>query len=111
VKKNGTMGSPMATYLAEKSTSKAMAAAFKATKIKARTPYEAGRVTYATLVGGSGKVSAFTLQKWMGHADVKTTEGYVKQQDGLSAGELAALGGRQSKVPRHVAGRAYCPRA
>jgi len=91
VRKDGRLASQMGTYLAGKSTGPAMAAAFKAAGLKPRTPNEAGRVTYATLVGGSGKVSAFTLQKWMGHADV-TTECYVKQQPGLSAGELAALG-------------------
>ena len=80
-------------YLGFKAISRALGAGFRAAKLDPRTPYEAGRVTFATLVGGSGKVSAFTLQKWMGHADVKTTEAYVKAQPGLSAGELAALGG------------------
>ncbi len=93
VRKNGQPGSEMGKYLADKSIDKAMAAAFKAAKIKPRTPYEAGRVTYGKLVGGSGQVSAFTLQKWMGHQDIKTTLRYVKPQAGLSAGELKALGG------------------
>jgi integrase len=82
----------MGYYLGPKSTDAALTAAFTATGIKARTAYEAGRVTFGTLVGGSGKVSAFTLQRWMGHASVTTTERYVKQS-ALSAGELAALGG------------------
>jgi integrase len=81
------------TYLGTKAIARTMGAGFRAAKIAERTPYEAGRVTFGTLVGGSGNVSAFTLQKWMGHADVKTTERYVKAQPGLSAGELAALGG------------------
>jgi hypothetical protein len=47
------------------------AVAARRAQVQAPDPYEAGRVTYGTLVGGNGLVSAFTLKKWMGHADMR----------------------------------------
>jgi integrase len=92
--KNGKPSTAYKGHLGTKATDKAMAAAFEATEIAPRTAYDAGRVTYATLVGRSGGVSAFQLQKWMGHRDIKTTLRYVRQQSGqLDAAELRALGG------------------
>lgn len=91
--REGKVGEHMGTYLADKSIDRAMSAGFAAAKIKPRTAYEAGRVTYATLAGASGAVSAFQLQEWMGHRDIKTTLRYVKPQSGLTAEQLKALGG------------------
>ncbi len=90
--KDGKAAGWYGLHLGDKAIDAAMASAYASTGIEPRTNYDAGRVTFATLVGGSGSVSAFTLQRWMGHASVTTTERYVRAQD-LGAGELAALGG------------------
>jgi integrase len=54
------------------------------------------RHTFATTVAASGAVSLLTLQEWMGHRDLKTTQIYANYMPGEREAQLvdAAFGGQ-----------------
>jgi Phage integrase family len=54
------------------------------------------RHTFATTVAASGAVSLRTLQEWMGHRDLKTTQIYADYMPGEREAQLidAAFGGQ-----------------
>jgi hypothetical protein len=79
-------------FVSAKTINADLEAGFKESKLPPATLYEYGRHSYGTIVGRSGKVSAFRLRDLMGHSDIKTTLNYVHSGKGLSRDELEGLG-------------------
>jgi integrase len=86
-------GNTSARFVSPKTVNAQLEAGLAKAKLPPATLYEYGRHSYGTILGNSGRVSAFRLRDLMGHSDIKTTLGYVHSGEGLSADELEALGG------------------
>ncbi len=78
MKKTGKPGKAWGKYLGPKSVDEAWSRRSRRAELEEADVYDYGRSTFGTIMGLDPAVSVWRLQSIMGHADIKTTERYVR---------------------------------
>lgn len=95
----GPRGRPIKPF----SYAAALARACVKAKIETLSPY-AGRRAFATLCAEAG-VDAFTIAAWMGHSDIKETDGYVQRTQAKRDQFESAMAIRAGRAQLRVVGQ------